>query len=58
MSKDKDDDSDLSFAEKAKAKIKDICAYIGAGVVGLLVLIGLVNGLVTILKGIFKKKKK
>lgn len=58
VSKDKDDDSDLSFAEKAKAKIKDICAYIGAGVVGLLVLIGLVNGLVTILKGIFKKKKK
>ena len=58
VSKDKDDDSDLSFAEKAKAKIKDICAYIGAGVVGLLVLIGLVNGLVTIVKGIFKKKKK
>ncbi len=55
-SRDRDDDDDKS--EKGFVDIvKDICMYVGAGVIGIIVLIGLVNGIVTIVKKSLKKKK-
>ncbi len=50
---DSDDKADRSFIEVCK----DIFMYIGAGVVGILVLIGLVNGIVTVVKASLRKKK-
>ncbi len=67
---DDDDDSAAKKSDKADSdddekKLKDsiidlgkkICMYVGAGVIGLLVAIGLINGIITIIKGAVKKAK-
>ncbi len=67
---DDDDDSDSKRSSKNdiddnENELKDniidlgkkICMYVGAGVIGLLVAIGLVNGIITLIKGAIKKGK-
>lgn len=54
---DDDEDDDNSSDRSFMDVIKDICMYVGAGVLGLLVLVGLVNGIITVVKTAVKKKK-
>ncbi|MBR3024447.1 MAG: hypothetical protein IKH71_08365, partial [Oscillospiraceae bacterium] len=67
---DDDDDSSSKRSEKSDSdddekELKDsiidfgkkICMYVGAGVIGLLVAIGLINGIITLIKGAVKRGK-